>query len=96
MKRSTIKSLYQDKPVNTEVVVKGWVRSLRESKAFSFVVLNDGSSQQDLQIIIDQDTPNYQEVVKCLTGSALAIKGTLVESQGKQPIEVQAKEVEIL
>tara|TARA_Y100000768_G_scaffold388997_1_gene389934 strand:+ start:15623 stop:17077 length:1455 start_codon:yes stop_codon:yes gene_type:complete len=96
MKRSRIKSLYADKPVGNEVIVKGWVRSLRQSKAFSFVVLNDGSSQQDLQIVIDASLENYDEVIKCLTGSSLAIKGKLVESQGKQPVEVQASSVEIL
>ncbi len=96
MQRSRIKQLFETKPIGQEIVIKGWVRSLRKSKSFSFIVLNDGSCQKDIQIIADEKLENYEQFVKCLTGSALAIRGTLVESQGKQPIEVQAKSVEII
>lgn len=96
MKRSTIKKLYKEQPIGEEIVVKGWVRSLRKSKSFSFIVLNDGSSQQDIQVVVDESVNDYENIIKCLTGSSLAIKGKLVESQGKQPVEVQAAEVEIL
>lgn len=96
MQRSTVKALFNTAPEGQEIVVKGWVRSLRKSKTFSFIVLNDGSTQKDLQIIMDQDLAGYEEVTKCLTGSALAITGKLVESGGKQPIEVQATAVEVL
>ncbi len=96
MKRSTIKKLYKDQPIGEEIVVKGWVRSLRKSKSFSFIVLNDGSTQQDIQVVVDESVNDYENIIKCLTGSSLSIKGKLVESQGKQPVEVQAEEVEIL
>ena len=96
MKRSTVKKLFLTKPEGQEILVKGWVRSIRNSKAFSFIVINDGSTQKDLQVIADQSLNGYEEFTKCLSGSALSIKGKLVESGGKQPIEVQASEVEIL
>ncbi len=96
MKRSTVKKLFLTKPKGQEILVKGWVRSIRNSKAFSFIVINDGSTQKDLQVIADQSLNGYEEFTKCLSGSALSIKGKLVESGGKQPIEVQASEVEIL
>lgn len=96
MQRSTVKSLFQTEPKEQEVLVKGWVRSLRKSKSFSFIVLNDGSCQKDLQVIADESLAGYEEFTKCLTGSSLSIKGKLVASDGKQPIEVQATAIEIL
>jgi asparaginyl-tRNA synthetase len=96
MKRSTVKTLFGTKPEGQEILVKGWVRSIRNSKAFSFIVINDGSCQADLQIIADEALEGYAEFTKCLSGSALSIKGKLVESGGKQPIEVQATSIEVL
>jgi len=96
MKRSTVKSLFQTKPEEQEIVVKGWVRSLRKNKTFCFIVLNDGSCQKDIQIIADEKLEGYEEFTKCLTGSALSINGKHVASQGKQPIEIQATAVEII
>ena len=96
MKRSTVKELFKTKPEGQEILVKGWVRSIRNSKAFSFIVINDGSSQKDLQIIADASLSGYDEFSKCLNGSAFSIHGKLVESGGKQPIEVQATSIEIL
>jgi len=96
MKRTTIKTLFQTEPKEQEVVVKGWVRSLRKSKTFSFIVINDGSCQKDIQVIAADDLAGYEEFTKCLTGSALSITGKLIASQGNQPIEVQASEVSII
>lgn len=95
MRRWTIKELYLEKPVGEEVTVKGWLRSQRKTKAFNFIILNDGSSQKDLQIIADATLPNYEDFNKCGVGSSLAITGKVVESQGKQPIELQAVSVEV-
>jgi asparaginyl-tRNA synthetase len=96
MKRSTVKTILKTKPEGQEIVVKGWIRSIRVSKAFSFIVLNDGSTQKDLQIIADKDLDGYDDFTKCLSGSAFSIKGKLVESGGKQPIEVQAIKIDVL
>lgn len=94
--RDLVRDLYSKKPIGKEVVVKGWVRSQRNSKAFTFIVLNDGSCQKDIQIVADEKLAGYSEFTKCGTGCSLSITGTLVESQGKQPVEIQAKSVEIL
>jgi asparaginyl-tRNA synthetase len=90
----TIKNIHSKSPIGTELKIGGWVKSLRKSKAFTFIVLNDGSTQLDIQIIADQDLENYEEFTKCGTGSSFLIHGLVVESQGKQAFEIQAKKVE--
>ncbi len=97
MKRSKIKSLFQDAPIQTRVVVKGWVRTKRESKTFSFLELNDGSTIRNLQIVADAGMPGYDEVIrKISTGACIAATGILVASQGKgQSVELQAESLEV-
>lgn len=90
----TIKNIHSKSPIGTELKIGGWVKSLRKSKAFTFIVLNDGSTQQDVQVIADQDLENYEEFTKCGIGSSFLIHGLVVESQGKQAFEIQAKKVE--
>lgn len=82
-----------EKYLNQSVVVQGWIRSVRKSKAFCFVVVNDGSSHNNMQVIADADIPNYEELTSLLTGSSIGIRGIMVASQGKgQSVELQAKE----
>jgi asparaginyl-tRNA synthetase len=88
-----IKKVYENKPVDQTIIVKGWVKSFRQSKKFSFLVLNDGTTQKDLQIIVDGTLSNYEEVIKLTLGSSVEVEGLLVASQGKQPVEMQAKRV---
>jgi asparaginyl-tRNA synthetase len=97
VKRSKIKSLFQDAPIQTRVVVKGWVRTKRESKTFSFLELNDGSTIRNLQIVADAGMPGYDEVIrKISTGACIAATGMLVASQGKgQSVELQAESLEV-
>lgn len=90
-----IKKVYELKPVDQTVVVKGWVKSLRQSKKFSFLVLNDGTTQKDLQIIVDSTLPNYEDATKLTIGSSVEVEGLIVASQGKQPVEMQAKCVHV-
>ncbi|HEY9662617.1 MAG TPA: asparagine--tRNA ligase [Allocoleopsis sp.] len=75
------------------VTVQGWVRTKRELKEFSFVEVNDGSSMAGLQVILNQDLPDYAEVVKKLnTGASISVSGVLVASPGKgQSIELKAE-----
>lgn len=96
MSRTAIRKIFEEKIVGENYTVKGWVRSVRKSKKFSFMVINDGSSQMSLQAIVDADLGNYEEVSSLLIGSSVSITGTLVESRGKQPVEMQAKLVEII
>jgi asparaginyl-tRNA synthetase len=79
------------------VLVQGWVRTRRDSKDFSFIELNDGSSLRNLQIIAGNTLPNYSAVQRLITGASIAVQGALVASQGKgQSWEVLADSVEII
>lgn len=97
MSRLLIKDIIKDNITAESATVKGWIRSVRNSKKFSFLVLNDGSCQGSLQIIADEVLSNYTEVASLLTGCAVAITGKLVVGGGKnQSIEMQASTVEII
>ncbi len=97
MTRLSIKKITTEEIVDVDATVKGWIRSVRNSKKFSFIVLNDGSTQSNLQIIVDEVLPNYAEVAGLLLGSAVSITGRLVKGGGKIPqVEMQAKAVEII
>lgn len=97
MKREKIyKILQKSSPVNN-VLIKGWVRTKRDSKAFSFLEINDGSCLKNIQVIADSALDNYPEITKLTTGSAVSVTGRLVESQGKgQAVEIQAACIEII
>src|SRR5213596_4255025 len=79
------------------VQVQGWVRTRRDSKDFSFIELNDGSSLRNLQIIAKNSLPNYTAVQRLITGASIIVRGGLVASQGKgQNWEVVADEVTVI
>lgn len=94
MNLKAIKDLYQDEPIGLECSIGGWIKSLRKAKSFAFVVLNDGSTQKDLQVIVDEHLSGYDELIKANTGSSVSFTVKIVESQGKQKFEAQAKEIE--
>lgn len=79
------------------LVIQGWVRTKRELKGFAFIEVNDGSSLANLQAVINQDLPDYEEIIKKLnTGAAVEVSGVLVASQGKgQRIELKAEAVKV-
>ncbi|MCY7274730.1 MAG: asparagine--tRNA ligase, partial [Phormidesmis sp. CAN_BIN44] len=79
------------------VTIKGWVRTKREQKGFSFIEVNDGSSMAGLQVVMNADLPDYESVVKRLsTGASVEVSGVLVPSLGKgQRIEVKADAVTV-
>lgn len=96
MELVSIKELYREKEkfVGKDIAVGGWVRSIRDSKTFGFIVLNDGSFFEPLQIVYGDGLDNFAKIGKLNVGSALIVSGTLVETPGaKQPFEIQAKEV---
>src|SRR3954466_1085971 len=85
--------------VGRRVVLRGWVRTRRDSKGgFSFIELNDGSSQGNVQVVAPGELPNYEAVVKHLhTGASVVIEGTVAASPAKgQATEVQATKVELV
>ncbi|WP_392531223.1 asparagine--tRNA ligase [Nostoc sp. C117] len=79
------------------LLVQGWVRTKRESKGFAFIEVNDGSSLANLQVVINQDLPDYEAILKKLnTGAALEVTGVLVASLGKgQRIELKSESVKV-
>ena len=84
--------------VNQEVIIKGWVRSKRDSKAgFSFLAVYDGSCFDPIQVVTPNELQNYDDILKLTTGCAVEIKGKLITSPAKgQEYEVQANEVSIV
>jgi asparaginyl-tRNA synthetase len=96
MERVLIKDILKEGNVGQAVTVCGWVRSRRESKGFAFVVVNDGSTQETLQLVVPGASPAFNEVPACDTGAALRAKGVLKESPGRgQRFEVEVSEIEI-
>ncbi len=79
------------------ITISGWVRTKRDSKTFSFLEVNDGSSLKGLQVVADSSLENYSdEIQKVTTGSSVTVEGVLVESPGKgQSVEMQAKKVTV-
>lgn len=93
----TIQQAPEEDVLGRILMVKGWVRSVRDQKAFAFVDLNDGSSLKGLQIVIPASSPAYQVVADLSTGCAVAATGEVVKSEGKgQNVELRAKEVVVV
>jgi asparaginyl-tRNA synthetase len=94
MKRTKINTALQLDHTPGQILVKGWVRTKRDAKAFSFMEVNDGSCLTNIQVVAGSDLSNYDQIEKLTTGSAVAVEGTLVESPGKgQKWEIQATDI---
>ena len=97
MRRSRIKDLLEGDHAGSEVLVQGWVKTRRSSRAVSFVQVNDGSTLNDIQVVADEGLPGYEVVESLTTGCSVSILGTLVESLGKgQNYEIQARSIELV
>ena len=75
MERTKIFKLLKSDRVMDQVLIKGWVRTRRDAKGFSFIEVNDGSSLKNIQVVADEKLPNYEDIKKLTTGSALAVTG---------------------
>ena len=96
MKRTKVVDVLRSTDFGKEVVVKGWVRTHRSSKAVDFIALNDGSTIKNIQIVVDPSKINADTLKSITTGACLCVTGTLVESQGKgQSVEIQCKDIEV-
>jgi asparaginyl-tRNA synthetase len=97
MKHTKIVQLLQSEIPANKVLIKGWVRTRRDSKGFSFIEVNDGSCLKNIQILADSSLSNYPDISRISTGSAVIISGNLVESMGAgQKWEILADRVEIV
>ena len=99
MDLTTVKSIYRNTAAyaNKEVTLGGWIRTMRVSKNFGFIELNDGSFFKNIQIVFEAERlKNYEEISKQNVGAALIIKGLLVETpEAKQPFEVKATQIDV-
>jgi asparaginyl-tRNA synthetase len=98
MDHMTIKALYKDQSqfINKNITVSGWIRSVRSSKAFGFIIMNDGTFFESIQIVYHDTLSNFNEISKLSVGSSIIVTGTLVDTpEAKQPFEIQATEVKI-
>ena len=96
MNLTSIRTLYKDmESVNRDAVtVGGWVRSIRDSKTFGFIVLSDGTFFEPVQVVYDNTLPNFNEIGKYNVGSALVVEGKIVLTpDAKQPFEIHATSV---
>ena len=94
----TVREIYRNREayLDREITVGGWVRSVRDSKTFGFLVLHDGTFFETLQIVFHDKMDNFQEVCRLNVGAAVIVKGALVATpQAKQPFEIQADEVTV-
>jgi asparaginyl-tRNA synthetase len=94
IRRTKIRELLETGEVNREVVAKGWVRTKRESKNVTFISLNDGSTMQNLQVVVEPGTINQDMLERISTGAGISVKGVLIESPGAgQRVELSAKDI---
>ncbi|MBN1111493.1 MAG: asparagine--tRNA ligase [Bacteroidales bacterium] len=96
-KRTKVKELFISGVVGSEVIVKGWVRTKRVSKNVAFIALNDGSTINNIQIVVDFANISEENLAKVTTGASIKVVGKLMESQGQgQSVEIAVKELTVL
>ncbi len=96
IKRTKIVDVLKSTDFGVSVNVKGWVRTRRGSKQINFIALNDGSTINNVQVVVDLDKLGEESLKPITTGASISVNGTLVQSQGKgQSVEIQANEIEI-
>ena len=98
MELTSVRSFFRDREqyIGKEVTTGGWVRSIRASKTFGFIVVNDGTFFEPIQVVYSDTLDNFEEISKLNVGAAVIVKGTLVATpEAKQPFEIQASSVEI-
>ena len=84
---------YYKSYLNKEIEIQGWIKNHRKQKEFGFIDFNDGTYFKNLQVVYDNALSNFDEITKLHIGSAVTVKGTLIESQGKQDFELKASDV---
>lgn len=98
MEKLVIKELYKNTEnyINKEITLEGWVRTVRDSKTFGFIEINDGTFFKNVQIVFTDKLSNFNEICKLTISSSIKVTGTLVKTENaKQPFEIQATSIEI-
>ncbi len=94
-----VREIYKNakKYIDKDIIVSGWVRTVRSSKNFGFIEMNDGTFFKNIQIIFDADLENYSDIEKLSISSSIVVEGKLVETpNAKQPFEIHATKVDIV
>ena len=98
MELTNIRDLFRDKEkyLGNKVTVGGWVRSVRDSKTFGFIVVNDGTFFEPLQVVYHDTMENFAQISRLNVGAAIIVTGTLIATpDAKQPFEIQADSIEV-
>ncbi|MCI8760587.1 MAG: asparagine--tRNA ligase [Clostridia bacterium] len=98
MKNITVKDLYKNTQTfsGKEIILEGWVKTVRDSKTFGFIELNDGTFFKNVQVVFNDTLENFAQICKLTISSSIKVEGTFILTQNaKQPFEVQAKSIEI-
>ena len=98
MKNLSVKDLYRQTKSyeNKKITIEGWVRTVRDSKTFGFIELNDGTFFKNIQIVFNDKLNNFSEICKLTISSTIKVTGTLVITENaKQPFEIQAESIDI-
>ena len=93
-----IRQLFKEtkKYTQDEITVCGWVKTIRSSKTFGFIELNDGSFFKGVQVVFDDNLENFEKIEKLGVGASLIVKGNLIETpENKQPFEIKATAIDI-
>lgn len=96
MKTTSVKEIFREtqKYVDQKITIAGWVRTLRASKSFGFIEVNDGGFFKNIQVIFEENLDNFKEISKLSISSSIVVEGTLVETPGaKQPFEIKATKI---
>ena len=96
IQRTLVKHALASEAPAEQILVEGWVRTRRDSKTFSFLEVNDGTSLASIQVVADAGIPGYEDIGRMTTGSSVSILGRLIESPGKQKWEIQATEIKLV
>jgi len=97
MQRSKIKDIFAQEQAGGDILIQGWVKTRRSSKSVTFLQITDGSTLQDLQIVVDENNSTHDVAASLTTGCSVSVEGVLVESPGQgQKYEVQAGSVTLL
>ena len=98
MKNLSVKDLYRQTKSyeNKKITIEGWVRTVRDSKTFGFIELNDGTFFKNVQIVFNDKLNNFSEICKLTISSTIKVTGTLIITENaKQPFEIQAESIDI-
>lgn len=98
MEKLTIREIYRntDNYIGSNITIEGWTKTVRDSKTFGFLELNDGSFFKNIQVVFDDKLSNFNEISKLSISSSVKVIGTLVKTDGaKQPFEIKADSIEI-